>query len=145
MTTKQEDIIIWQKWIDPFGEKEDEASDDLDNFYDEDDEDSEDESFNSILKRPKPIKVIATPMGIIPVNDDTASGKIFNFWTGHTNFNITAEISKLIENCDGVECLNIFTRYRFRIAIGKAFTDSVVMKEIQDIIYHYLENFHDQT
>lgn len=144
MNTKQEDIIIWQKWVDPFGEKEDENSDDLDNFYDVDqEEDLEEDHFNSVLNPPKPIKVIATPMGIIPVNDDTASGKIFNFWTGHTNFNITAEISKLIENCDGVECLNIFTRYRFRIAIGKAFTDSVVMKEIQDTIYHYLEKFHD--
>lgn len=143
MNTKQEDIIIWQKWADPFGEKEDENSDELDNFYGSDEEDPEEESFNSVINPPKPIKVIATPMGIIPVNDDTASGKIFNFWTGHTNFNITAEIAKLIENCDGVECLNIFTRYRFRIAIGKAFTDSIVMKEIQDTIYHYLEKFHD--
>ena len=67
MITKQEDIIIWQKWIDPFGEKEDENSDDLDDFYDEDsDEHSEEENFNSIMKHPtKPIKVIATPMGII--------------------------------------------------------------------------------
>jgi hypothetical protein len=146
MSTKHEDIIIWQKWIDPFGEKEDELSDDFDNFYDSDSDDldeEEEENLSSLMNQPKPIKVIATPMGIIPVNDNTASGKIFNFWIGHTNFNITAEISRIIEACDGVECLNVFTRYRFRIAIGKAFTDSVVMKEIQDTIYHYLENFHD--
>lgn len=146
MNTKQEDIIIWQKWVDPFGEKEDESPEESDNFYDmdQDQEDLEmEEGFNSVMNQPKPIKVIATPMGIIPVNDNTASGKIFNFWIGHTNFNITSEIAKLIEHCSGVECLNIFTRYRFRIAIGKAFTDSVVMKEIQDTIYNYLENFYD--
>lgn len=140
MNTKQEDIIIWQKWIDPFGEKDDEILDDLDNFYDdEDEEDFSEENVNTLINQPKPIKVIATPMGIIPINDNTASGKIFNFWMGHTNFNITAEIAKIIETCDGVECLNVFTRYRFRIAIGKAFTDSVVMKSIQDTIYDYLE------
>jgi hypothetical protein len=141
MNTKQEDIIIWQKWSDPFGEKDDEVSDELDNFYDEDEDEDDfvEENINSVINQPKPIKVIATPMGIIPINDNTASGKIFNFWMGHTNFNITAEIAKIIEACDGVECLNVFTRYRFRIAIGKAFTDSVVMKSIQDTIYDHLE------
>lgn len=150
MTTtnnRKEDIIIWQKWVDPFGEKEDEVSDELNPFYDSDDDNPEqeepDDIIGSVIHQPKPIKVIATPMGIIPVNDNTASGKIFNFWMGHTNFNITAEIARLIEGCDGVECLNIFTRYRFRIAIGKAFTDSIVMKEIQDTTYNYLENFND--
>lgn len=153
MSTKKENVIIWQKWVDPFGEKEDDLSiddndDELNNFYDTDQDDLEEDingnnSLNSLISQPKPIKVIATPMGIIPVNENTASGKIFNFWIGHTNFNITAEISKIIESCHGVECLNVFTRYRFRIAIGKAFTDSIVMKEIQDTIYNYLENFHD--
>jgi hypothetical protein len=82
---------------------------------------------------------MATPMGIIPVTENTASGKIFNFWTGHTNFNITKKITSLIEETEGVETLDIFTRYRFRIAVGKAFDDSSVMRKINDNIYSYLE------
>jgi hypothetical protein len=77
-------------------------------------------------------------MGIVPMNEHTASGRIFNFWTGHTNFNITKNIFSIIDSTPGVECLDIFTRYRFRIAIGKAFNDSSVMKDIQETIYDYL-------
>ena len=86
------------------------------------------------------IKVMATPMGIIPINDNTASGKIFNFWIGHTNFNITKKIAGVIETINGVETLDIFTRYRFRIAVGKAFNDSEVMRDINNTIYKELNN-----
>lgn len=139
----KENIIIWQKWADPFGESEDNNDHDIvDNeigdFLEEEIEN------NTAINLQKPIKVISTPMGIIPINDDTASGKIFNFWLGHTNFNITAKIAHLIESIDGVEALNIFTRYRFRIAIGKAFVDSVVMNNIQITVYEYLESYNDQ-
>jgi hypothetical protein len=78
-------------------------------------------------------------MGIIPINENTASGKIFNFWLGHTNFDITKKIFDIIEKTEGVETLDIFTRYRFRISVGKAFTDSVVMKDIQESAYEQLE------
>jgi len=92
----------------------------------------------------KKIKVIATPMGIVPINENTASGKIFNFWIGHTNFNITKYIADIIEKTDGVETLDIFTRYRFRIGIGKAFTDSRVMQHIQESIYSFMDTYDDQ-
>ena len=58
--------------------------------------------------------------------------RICNFWLAHTNFNITQSISEQIEKVDGVETLDIFTRYRFRIAIGKAFNSSIVMQNIQN-------------
>lgn len=144
MNNKQENIIIWQKWADPFGEKTEEESIEENIFYDKEDQDIDQEKqLSEFINQPKPVKVIATPMGIIPMNDDTASGKIFNFWIGHTNFSITENISNLIESCDGIESLDVFTRYRFRIAIGKAFIDSVIMKNIQDTIYEYLENTND--
>ena len=79
-------------------------------------------------------------MGIIPLNDNTASNKIFNFWTGHTNFNITGHVLKIIEETEGVETLDIFTRYRFRIAVGKAFEDSEVMRLINQQVYKELLN-----
>ena len=74
-------------------------------------------------------------MGIIPYNEYTASSKIFNFWTGHTNFNIIDSVAYSIETTEGVETLDIFTRYRFRIGIGKAFEDREVMRSIEKKMY----------
>jgi hypothetical protein len=138
-------LIVWEKWVDPFGADMDEAKwtdyeNDIDNLLEDADDDIEDESHsNHIIKNTRPIKVIASPMGLIPYNEHTASSKIFNFWLGHTNFNISARVQKMIEECDGVEILDIFTRYRFRIAIGKCFNDSDVMKSINDEIHILLD------
>lgn len=142
----KENTIIWQKWQDPFGEKDDsiDLDDEYSNFYDEKEEEDiidfeeQKSKLNEIINN-KQIKVIATPMGIVPINENTASGKIFNFWVGHTNFNITRNIASLIEDADGVETLDIFTRYRFRISVGKAFNDSLVMQTIQESVYQYIE------
>lgn len=142
-----DNIIVWQKWLDPFG------SDDIESaiednpepyFIDEEDmaTDLEDSHYNNKKKsqpiKTQPIKVIATPMGIIPITENTSSGKIFNFWMGHTNFNITNGVARIIEDTDGVETLDIFTRYRFRIGIGKVFKDAEVMKHINDNVYDHL-------
>jgi hypothetical protein len=142
-------MIIWEKWRDPFGENDDDINLDnnIENFiddnseynpYDENEKDSQELlDKNKILA--KQIRVIATPMGVIPVNDNTASGKIFNFWIGHTNFSITKGVFNVIEQNDGVETLDIFTRYRFRIGIGKAFNSTEVKQNIQESVYDYIE------
>ena len=138
-------IIVWEKWIDPFGADMDEVKwTDYDNNIDNLNEDieEEDEDGSKIIKNTRSIKVIASPMGLIPYNEHTASSKIFNFWLGHTNFNISEKIQKIVETCDGVEILDIFTRYRFRIAIGKCFNDSDTMKDINDKVYRVI-NSHD--
>lgn len=135
MNTKP--IIIWEKWKDPLG-FEDQEETNLDhvdqNSYDE--EDLEEEPVKS--KRLK-CHIINTPFGMIPINENTASTNIFNFWSGHTNFAITQTISDIIESTDGVETLNVFTKYRFRIAVGKAFNDSLVLRNINNNIYGYIE------
>jgi hypothetical protein len=146
--TNKENVIIWEKWRDPFGELDEDTSpnDGLGEFLDDnDDSDNDEEDTDQLLNNPfktiaKQVKVISTPMGIVPINENTASGKIFNFWTGHTNFDITKGVFNILEVVDGVETLDVFTRYRFRIGIGKAFTDSYVMNNIQNSIYEYLEN-----
>jgi hypothetical protein len=140
--------VVWQKWIDPFGQDQEESiSLDYENenpdfsseYYRADkNEDMTDDENESLIKK-RPIKVIASPMGLIPYNEHTASGKIFNFWLGHTNFDITINISRIIENTDGVEALDIFTRYRFRVAIGKCFGSSETMVRIQENICRYLD------
>jgi hypothetical protein len=83
-------------------------------------------------------KFMITPMGVMPVTENTESGKIFNFWTGHTNFDISTNVATIIERCDGVESLDIFTRYRFRISIGKVFKESEVMHNISKQILKQL-------
>jgi hypothetical protein len=143
-----ENLVVWQKWVDPFGFDDDEE--DLSSFMNNDQTDTDETEYNPSPTLPdqeliqnmkaSTIKVMATPMGIIPINDNTASGKIFNFWIGHTNFNITKKIAGVIETINGVETLDIFTRYRFRIAVGKAFNDSEVMRDINNTIYKELNN-----
>lgn len=126
--------IIWEKWVDPFGEDMEEAQ-----WNDYGDEDGEISDQQEILKNKKMVKVISSPMGLIPYNEHTSSAKIFNFWVGHTNFNLSKGIASKIESCNGVEILDIFTRYRFRIAIGKCFNDSDVMIEIKSLICSFLQ------
>jgi len=141
---ESQNLIIWQKWVDPFGLDDIEELEDFleeeDKFLPYEDKEEEDKTIESPLKSKttKQIRVIATPMGIIPFNENTASGKIFNFWIGHTTFDITKNIADIIETTSGVETLDIFTRYRFRIAVGKAFSDSEVMRDINNKIYKEL-------
>ncbi len=141
--------IMWQKWTDPFGLDDEfemaDSAEEFDNFseeYDENFEKMDQEEIQNNMKNflnhkkyKGKMKVIATPMGIIPLNDNTAVNKIFNFWMGHTNFDLTYNIARVIELTDGVETLDIFTRYRFRVGIGKAFEDSVIMRNINQRVY----------
>lgn len=145
MTNKNNTYLItWQKWIDPFGRDEDDK--DYDPYLGDYDNDMD--SVKSANDEPEPpasilksgIRAIATPMGIIPMNDNTISSKIFNFWVGHTNFDLTKSVVDMIEQTDGVETLDIFTRYRFRIAVGKVFDDSSVMRDINSRVYGLLNN-----
>ena len=139
---ERENIIVWEKWVDPYlqtiqdsAPTGDEDDEDLEEEYLEDEEELEE--YGAVDKLGK-FRAIATPMGIIPINESTASGKIFNFWVGHTNFDITNALALIIEETPGVETLDVFTRYRFRIGIGKAFHDSKVMRDINSRVYNYL-------
>jgi hypothetical protein len=80
-------------------------------------------------------------MGILPYNSANICLKNFNLWIGHTNFSISASIANIIESTDGVETLDVFTRYRFRIGIGKVFSDSSVMRLINNKLYDYINEY----
>jgi hypothetical protein len=141
--------IIWQKWSNPFGSQEEldlmnqymqsseeevYTEEELEQIYQDGEEFEESETHEN----PHKLRVIATPMGIMPLTENTDICHIFNFWIGHANFDITKEIVSILETIEGVETLDIFTRYRFRIGVGKAFNDSQVMRNINDSIYEYL-------
>jgi hypothetical protein len=139
--TYNKPMIIWQKWVDPFGDDSEESKwTDYDSENDDVEPDVLEYPDQEKDKQTKSIKVIASPMGLIPYNEHTASGKIFNFWTGHTNFNITKAIIDTLEEIPGVETLDIFTRYRFRVGIGKCFDDASVMSNINEIIYDVIND-----
>lgn len=141
--------IIWEKWYSPFGEDDDISIDEeirsileemRPEFFNDtgDEEPEEDLGMKDIAKHIYEQKFMVTPLGVLPITENTDSTKIFNFWTGHTNFNISKEVALAIESCDGVESLDIFTRYRFRISIGKIFKESDVMSNINQKIYDML-------
>jgi len=129
-----EPVIIWEKWVDPYGN-------DLDTVewpgYDNEDIINDDDHNENNIKYKK-INVIATTMGIIPFNEHTDCTKIFNFWIGHTNFDITKNIAQLLQTINGVETLDVFTRYRFRISFGKAFEDRDIINNINNKIKEFL-------
>jgi len=125
--------IIWEKWTDPFGYQDDDINKFIDNDADEIEQDMHEH-------QPKKINAIITSMGIIPYNEYTDCSKIFNFWIGHTNFDITANIADIIQLTEGVETLDIFSRYRFRVAFGKAFVDRDIMNNINININDYFNS-----
>lgn len=136
------EIIVWEKWRDPFGyddiEEKFQSDDPSENSNNYDQEHKEDEE-NFTLKNIRD-QFLLTPLGLIPLTENTMSSKIFNFWTGHTTFSISKNIASIIERVNGVETLDVFTRYRFRISVGKAFKDSIVLREINDSLHEYMNS-----
>lgn len=142
--------IVWQKWRDPLSDSDatylspddllDEPSfiDDI-NGQTDDVNDHEQSEIEPELLAKKQIKAIITPFGIMPFDEINSIGHSFNFWVGHTNFDISTKIVSIIEHSDGVETLDVYSRYRFRIGIGQLFNSADVMSGITNHIYKYLD------
>lgn len=124
--------IAWEKWRDPYGTNWEEQE--WPGAFGEFDDDED-----SFPELGRGTRVMQTPLGFIPLVEESTPEKVFNFWTGYTNFSITNKVCSIIESVEGVEILNIFTRYRFRIGIGKLFKDHEVMDGINRRIAAYLE------
>jgi len=118
--------IWWEKWQNPYEIDADDSF--LPN--DEDDTEYKDEKTSEMSG---PIKALFTPLGIIPLTDDSSISKKFNFWVGHCNYVLIPYVARLFENVDGVETLDIWTKYRFRVGFGKLFEgqDRDIMFKIQ--------------
>tara|TARA_Y100001963_G_C6464423_1_gene301637 strand:+ start:98 stop:529 length:432 start_codon:yes stop_codon:yes gene_type:complete len=130
--------IAWEKWRDPylFEEELSELQETLSQLNEEEDDMYQEfadelEDISESLMPSKNMKILMTNFGVMPVTEGNSVSKSFKFWTGHTNFDISDSVSKEIQSVDGVEALDIYTRYRFRIAIGKLFKDRDVMFQIQ--------------
>jgi hypothetical protein len=127
-------IICWEKFKDPYDVTDVARESYIPHSLEDEDEttlgglDLQQQAYLKSIS--PPMKVVMTPMGIVPVTEYSQPSKVFNFWTGHTNFDITNAVVKIIEKTRGVETLSIFTRYRCRVGVGKAFNDRDVLNSI---------------
>lgn len=127
--------IIFEKWRDPMVPEDlyDEIYPPDKQDYEGDDYESVRRSFNDEQRPQTPYRGLyfSGPIGIIPLNETNLPGKRFNFWVGHTNFELTKNHLNLMNKVPGVEVLRIHTRYRMWFAIAKAFNENDVMRDIE--------------
>lgn len=112
--------IFWDKYKSPL------ISPEIENEEDDDEYEKKISKTNHQLG-----PCIVGPMGVIPVGEHNLPGKNFNFWMFYTNFNIDANVVNILDNLPGVETLDIFTRYRGRIGIGKLFEEDEVKENVE--------------
>lgn len=127
--------IVWEKWYDPLKSSIDDYKSVISDAFDEHMA-HEHVPAEMVLDRAFPVRgpILLSNMGPIPIHEGNTPDKIFKFWIAHTNFNITEEVHDKICKVPGVEVCNVWSRYRFRLGVGKAFTDREVMGEIDRII-----------
>jgi len=72
----------------------------------------------------------------VPVSDNIRTQisltSDYDCWIGHTDFDITKTVAQQIETCQGVEVLNILTRYRFLIGVGRLFEFTDTRQTIEE-------------
>jgi hypothetical protein len=135
--------IIWDRWIDPYTTEDLKKLNLADVTEEEELNNFEQDGFiaelEELLDEPvinhHPIKTIMTPLGVIPIYEHSLPSKIFKFWVGHTDFDITKGLVEVMKEIPGVETLDIHTRYRFKVGVGRAFRSKEVLKNIQDTIF----------
>lgn len=126
----QKRTIRWENYgldmhgIEKSPDFDDEDSEGFDGF------DDDDEEFFEQFVRKMP-EVIRTPFGVFRVDDKFNPLRAFEFWLGHTNFDITPEVKEILDETPGVEVLIVTTRYRFIVGVGKMFSFSNVRVDIE--------------
>mgnify|MGYP001489923786 CR=1 FL=1 len=97
----------------------------------EEDEDAIEKSLLSAMEIPR---LVQTPLGIFHYEDKLKPSEKFDCWIGYTNFDITQNVSDLIEFVDGVEALEVMSRYTFFLGVGKMFNFRDVRLGIESLI-----------
>ena len=122
--------IAWERWDEDVIEQEV-----VEDFYDLGQEDDDEEAVEDALAFLKRIpSLVTTPMGMYQLHDKMNIINQFDCWVGYTNFDITKSIEKAIEQVEGVELLNIMTRYRFFLGVGKLFKFPDVRLRIEGLL-----------
>ena len=129
--------VYWEKWIDAF-EDEDESFSEAVSEAEEQLTNEELLENEHLFHEVSHVRSIVTPFGILPLTEQTMASKHFKFWVGHSNFKLTKDFYTVIGQHPGIETLDILTPYRFRIAVGKMFTDRDVMIGVRDEMVQYV-------
>jgi hypothetical protein len=112
-------IILWEPWDDPFAR--------LVGSHGEEHEDGGVRTWDhNVFRGP----CAMTPLGLVPIHEDSLPSRVFKFWVGHTNFDLTRNVAEAIATEPGVEALDVYSRYRFRVAIARSFNEEAVKKAI---------------
>ncbi len=117
--------IAWEKF-DVKSYIRDQETDIIDD--DEDLEEGEQEVSLPLITQMK-----STPMGLIP-DVKTYALRTYELWIANTDFDITHREVMNIKSVPGVEILQILSRYRFIIGIGKLFRFAGVKQEINRVL-----------
>ena len=120
--------IAWENWK----EKVDYSP--PENKLEESTEEDEDAIEKSLLSAMEIPRLVQTPLGIFHYEDKLKPSEKFDCWIGYTNFDITQNISDLIECVDGVEALEVMSRYTFFLGVGKMFNFRDVRLGIESLI-----------
>ncbi len=126
--------IVWEKWKDPL----------LNNLQETEwpgyDLDEDDQVSPVFAAKRQP--VLFTPFGALSVHDHIYASSNFDFWLMHTNFDITESVAGVVEEVDGVETLEVMTRYRARIGMPKSglFQPRDVMATVESKIKEFFLN-----
>ncbi|NVM35822.1 MAG: hypothetical protein HWN81_09515 [Candidatus Lokiarchaeota archaeon] len=137
--------VYWQAWIDAYNneeaekvkEKYKETIDELKEQYSEE-EYTEEELIENFYEQP--YKTIMTPFGILPLTEQSLASNHFKLWVGHCNFKLLENHIQIIENCKGVESIDILTPYRFRLGIGMMFEDRDIMNGVKKALIDSISN-----
>ena len=135
--------VYWEKWIDAYSPEETEVILLDEESSEEDHGVSFEEELGVEFKKFKNIQTIFTPFGVLPLTEQSLASSYFKFWVGHTNFKITPKFYRIMSNVDGIESIDVFTPYRFRIGIAKLFTDRTVMSQVRENLVNYIKESQD--
>ena len=126
--------IAWENWK----EKVDYSPPEI-NEPDETLEEDVDGLEKSLLSAMEIPRLVQTPLGIFHYEDKLKPSEKFDCWIGYTNFDITGNVRDIIESVDGVEALEIMSRYTFFLGVGKMFKFRDVRTRIEKNIFQEQE------
>ncbi|NVM35758.1 MAG: hypothetical protein HWN81_09195 [Candidatus Lokiarchaeota archaeon] len=132
--------IYWSAWIDAYNNEEVEK---VKQKYRETVEELKEEFLEEELIEDfyeQPYKTIMTPFGILPITEQSLASNHFKLWVGHCNFKLLEKHYEIIENCKGVESIDILTPYRFRLGIGMMFEDREIMNGVKKALIDSVSN-----
>jgi len=124
--------IAWENWK----EKVDNSPPNVDKTEEILEEDEEgldlEKSLLSAMEIPR---LVQTPLGIFHYEDKLRPSEKFDCWIGYTNFDITQNVSDAIESVEGVEALEVMSRYTFFLGVGKMFNFRNVRTSIEELLF----------